>query len=125
MAVAGSIVAVASDLGRGLTKYVITWTSDASGVVSEVAVELKTGRLIQARYAPGVAAPTDQYDLTLKDAIAGADILIGGGANQSATVPAFSTPTNPPVIEGGNFYPTVANAGNAKNGVLTLYVLGA
>lgn len=120
---AGSIVVTASDLGRGVTKYAVAWTSDASGVVSANSFDMKSGRLLQSKFAPGTPAPTDLYDVTLLDA-SGADVLIGVGADRSATVANFSAPTNPVVIEGGAFTPVLANAGNAKQGTLTLYVLG-
>ena len=119
---ASSIVVTVSDIGRGITEYSIAWTSDSSGNVGGSTFPIKTGRLLQSKFIPGVTAPTDQYDVTLIDAD-GADLLLGAGANQSATVPAFVAPANPVMIIGGNVTPTIANAGNAKGGTLNLYVL--
>lgn len=119
---AGSIIVTTSDLGHWITKYSVAWTSDSGGNVNGVSFPIKTGRLLQSKYVPGGTAPTDLYDVTLVDAD-GADILLGAGANQSATVAAFVAPANPVVVEGGNVTPTIANAGNAKTGILNLYVL--
>ena len=133
MAVAGSITATPIDLGGGYTKYSIVWTSDVAGAVTENPGAIKRGHIHQAKFIPnsGGTQPTDLYDMTLLDAISGGfDHLTGTGtnlsnANRNTVVPLIGdgTTKNQCVFhEGGNLYPTVANAGNAKGGVLELIV---
>jgi hypothetical protein len=120
---AGSIVVTTSDIGGGVTKYSVAWTSSAGGVVSVTSFDAKRGHLMQAKFIPsgGGTVPTDQYDLTLVDAD-GADVLVSNGANLSATVASWYSPANPVYFEGGALIPTIANAGNAKVGTLVLLV---
>lgn len=123
MAVAGSIVVTTSDIGGGVTKYSAAWLSDAAGVVTENSFDVKRGRLRQVKFIPGAAgaAPTNLYDLTLRDAD-GADLLVAAGADLSATVASWYSPANPVYFEGGAVTPTIANAGNAKAGTIVLIV---
>lgn len=128
MAAAGTIGTVErEDIGSGVTKVTIPWTCDASGNVTERAVALPAGTLLRLRTTPdGTDAPTDNYDITLLDAVGGADVLGGVGANRSATLTQIAVPVEGtyfrPWIAGGDFYPTVANAGNAKAGTIEVYI---
>lgn len=133
MAVAGSITTTTSDLGGGFTKYSIAWLSSAGGAVTENAVAVRRGHIHQAKFIPdgGGTQPTDLYDLTLLDAISGGvDFLTGIGANLSNAnrkigVPQVgdgTTALQRVFHEGGDLYPTVANAGSAKGGTLVLVV---
>lgn len=124
---AGSIVLATADLGGGITKYSIAWTSDASGDVNGTPIALKRGRLIQVKFVPtnGGAQPSNNYAATLLDAD-GVDILAGKGAalsNAAATiaVPVVSA-VSPAFVETGNFTPTISGAGAIKNGRIDLYV---
>jgi hypothetical protein len=118
---AGSIVVTTSDVGSGYTKYSVAWTSDAIGNVSGNSFSVRRGRIANAKYIPGSggAAPTDLYDMTMVDGD-GADVLVGGGANLSATVPTISIPNV--IVEAGSLTPTIANAGNAASGTVVLYI---
>jgi hypothetical protein len=134
MAVAGSITVTTSDLGGGYSKYSIAWVSSAGGAVAENAVTIKRGHIHLAKFIPdgGGTQPTDLYDVTLIDAIAGAtgaDYLAGTGVDVSNAARKISAPqigngtaTQPVFWEGGDLYPTVANAGNAKGGTIVLVV---
>lgn len=123
MAAVGSIVVTSSDLGRDISKYSIAWTSDASGVVSGTPFDIRRGMLLGAEFIPGTGGtvPTDLYDLTLTDSN-NADLLVGNGANLSATIPSRYAPQALIVFEGGPVTPVLANAGNAKTGTLVLMV---
>lgn len=117
----GSIQVTSSDLGQGVTRYAVAWTSDASGNVSGNSFDVKGGRLYQARFLPGSGAgqPTDLYDLTLLDAD-GIDYLDAAGANLSnvnASV-AANTRYMPP----STLTPTISNAGISKSGTLVLLI---
>jgi len=131
MAVAGTVTVTTSDLGGGYSKYSIAWVSSAGGAVAENAVGIKRGHIHQAKFVPdgGGTQPTDLYDVTLLDAISGGvDFLTGIGANLSNAnrkigVPQVgdgTTALQRVFHEGGDLYPTVANAGNAKGGTIIL-----
>ena len=120
---AGSIVVTSSDVGDGVTKYSIAWTSDASGNVSVGTMDLRRGRLRQVKYIPGAggAQPTSGYTATLVDAD-GVDLLAAGGATLSNTAATMVAPTVPLFLESQTVTPTISGAGNAKGGTINLYV---
>ena len=130
MAVAGTIGTVtrtAVDGLLGVVKVSIPWTCDAAGAVTEVPVSLPGGTIIKVRTDPdGTNAPTDNYDITLLDAIGGADVINGAGANRDTANIEEAYPTVAtyfrPLIGSGDYYPTIANAGNAKQGVIEVYI---
>lgn len=133
MAQAGSVIVVSSELGGGYTKYAMAWVSSAGGAVAENPVPMKRGHIHQVKFIPdaGGTQPTDLYDATLVDAIAGGfDLLTGIGgnlsnANRKIGVPQIgdgSTAHQRVFHEGGNLYPTVANAGSAKGGTIEVIV---
>lgn len=124
---AGSISLTGSGQVGSLNKYQINWTSDASGNVDTTTVDLTAGVLEQVRFTPNTSAaqPSGAYDVTCLDA-QGIDILAGVGANLSSAastvhVPAISTYFKR-TLEAGAVIPTVANAGNAKQGTIVLLV---
>ena len=90
---AGSIALTTADLGGGITKYSIAWTSDASGNVNGTPVALKRGRLLQVKFAPtnGGTQPSNNYAATLIDAD-GVDLLAGKGAALSNTAASVAVP---------------------------------
>lgn len=131
MAVAGSVTTTTADIGGGYAKYTIAWVCSAGGAVSENAVAVQRGHIHQVQFIPdaGGTQPSDQYDATLVDAITGgADFLTGIGANLSNAsrkigVPQVgdgTTALQRVFFEGGNLYPTIANAGAAKGGTIVL-----
>ncbi len=130
-AVAGSITVTTADLGGGYTKVTIAWVSSAGGAVTENAVSLPRGHIHQVKFIPdgGGTQPTDLYDLTFVDAISGGvDFFTGIGANLSNAnrkigVPQVgdgTTALQRVFVEAGSYYPTIANAGNAKGGTVVL-----
>lgn len=127
---AGSVtVTTAEFVGLGLIKTTIAWVSDAAGAVSGNAFAIRRGWLQQVKFIPdsGGTQPTDLYDITLKFAD-GIDMLVGTGANLSATVPTVTAPqlntggTAPVFIDDGNIDLVVANAGASKGGTVILYI---
>jgi hypothetical protein len=118
---AGAISVTATDLGGGVTKYLVDWTSDASGDVTGQTLDMKRGWLFQARFIPdaGGTQPSDDYDVTLLDAD-GVDVLQGGGTDRDNATPEVTH--KPFFLEGGTYVPVVDNAGNAKGGKLALLV---
>lgn len=127
MAVAGSITVTTSKASATAVKYSIAWVSSAGGAVTENAVSLKAGNIVQVVFTPdgGGTAPTDLYDVTLVIANGTTDLLGGAGANLSGTLINFvgADIANLPVwVPAGNYWPTVANGGNAKGGTMDIYV---
>lgn len=124
---AGSIVLTTADLGGGITKYSIAWTSDASGNVNGTPIALKRGWLIQVKFVPtnGGTQPSNNYAAMLVDAD-GVDLLAGKGAALSNTAASVAVPivsaVSPAFIDPGNFTPTISAAGNITNGRIDLYV---
>jgi hypothetical protein len=122
MAVAGTIITTPLDIGGGVTQYSVAWVSSAGGAVTENSLDVRRGPLRQVKFIPSAAvAPSDLYDVTLLDAD-GADVLVANGANLSATVASWYSPTNPIYLAAGALTPTIANAGNAKEGTIVLIV---
>lgn len=126
----GTVVVTTLEIGGGVTKYTVDWTSDASGAVSSNAFNVKRGELLQVKFVPdgGGTQPTDLYDVTLVDSNS-VDVLAGGGANLSNAastikVPSFGATTLYRYYHDGTstLDLVVANAGNAKGGLLILWV---
>ena len=125
MAVAGSIV-VTTTRDRPLTKYSIAWTSSAGGAVTENAVALRGGQIVQVVCTPGATTPSDDYDVTLTQASGEDDLLGGGGANCSNSltkIVGLDLANLPVWVPSGDYWPTVTNAGAGKTGAIDIYML--
>lgn len=117
-----SLLRVAS----GVTQYTVRWTS-ASGAVSGNPFNVVGGHLQAVKFVPcsGGTQPTDNYDATLLDA-SGVDVLNGQASNLSNSTGVYLQ-FNPPFYFPGSsasqtFDLVIANAGNSKCGVATLWV---
>jgi hypothetical protein len=128
---AGSVTITYSETRPGIKSVTWAWTSDASGDVSGTDTKALTGEAVRFVTNPGATAPTDNYDIVVNDAD-GADIAAGCLANRDTA----NTEQAVPIVEttvGANTYGTsaaafdgplslvVSNAGNAKQGALTMY----
>lgn len=128
---AGTVTIAYSDSRPGVHSVIWTWTSDASGDVNGTDTKALSGRAIRFVTNPGATAPTDNYDVVVNDSD-GADVAAGcladrDTANTEQAVPIVET------VKGASTYATsaavfdgplslvVTNAGNAKQGVLTMY----
>lgn len=106
---------------------VITWpfTTDAGGDTSEQS-ETLNGRVKRVVTNPdNTDTPTTGWDLTIEDED-GVDVLCGNGADRDAdgskaSEQAFPCPVNLAVASKLTF--KVANGGNAKKGVVKLYIV--
>jgi hypothetical protein len=113
----------AEPLVRGVT---IAWTSDGSGNYTE-SFDL-AGVILGVVTNPGSTAPTDNYDVTCPDAD-GRDVFMGGGADRDTANTENFVPlatgsdgtTKMPVAVAGTLTLTIANAGSAKVGTVTIY----
>ena len=122
-------VTVTTSRDRGLTKYSCACVSDAAGVVSVTTVAVRSGQIVQVIITPdgGGTAPTDLYDCTLTLGGGGTDLLGGGGANCSGTLPVVvgNDLTNLPLwVPSGNLIPVAAAVGNAKGFTMDIYIAG-
>lgn len=133
---AGAIVAGATDVGSGVTRYEVVWVSDASGAVSGSTFEMKAGTIVAVEFVPGAGdlAPTTLYDVDLLDG-EGVTMFDDGsgtsiGANLSATTPSHKVPlvglTGVTIYRrwhhGGAVQLTVAGAGDSNAGTVNIYV---
>lgn len=126
---AGSVTFTYDQDPDRIKSMVMAWTSDASGNVSGIASRHVTGKVVQVVTDPGAAAPTDNYDITLLDS-RGFDVLAGTGANRDTITTEGAVPVQETTV-GANLYGnpvyvdgpltlTIANAGSAKQGTVTV-----
>lgn len=137
---AGTLVVTQSVIGHALhdpvTKYSMSWTSDASGNVNGAGAQISvvTGTIVSVSFVPAAAAdqPSDLYDVTFKCIEHNiADVFNGEGANLSNATSTdhvvFALQTGGTSfirkwLHGGTYELNVANAGNAKKGLIDLYI---
>lgn len=109
-------------------RLVWDWTSNGSGAAT-LSVAFN-GRIVRVTTDPGATAPTDDYDLTFVDED-GLDLFMGRGANRDTTNSEHFCPgmtisdgTNNnviPVAYNGTATLTIANAGDTKQGTVTMF----
>lgn len=137
MAVAGSIAfseQVFVNKGhRPVRKFIMDWTSDSSGDVTEIPTDGHvSGAILRVVTVPSAtAAPSDNYDVTCLDEN-GVDIFAGQGANRdTANAEHFKpgvpfkdgTTTSTDVICIDDILTlTVDNAGDTKQGRVVIYL---
>ena len=124
MAAAGSVVVTRTTLSPRLELLKLAWTSDASGNVSGNPFAVGSGALQQIKFVPGSGGtqPTNLYDVTCVDTDS-CDVLAGQGANLSNAAASIKVQNAPWAwLAAGNLDLVVANAGNAKTGIVYLYL---
>jgi len=122
---------------RGVRVIEWDWLSDASGdcdatVAGTAVVEGVTGTVVGLHAVPeaGGTIPTDDYDVVINDGNA-VDVLNAAGANLNQLVasvenyrfPADYLNTGPIFIADQKLTLVVSNGGDAKGGVIRLYIL--
>ena len=107
---------------RTVRRVVWSWTSDASGDASGVDTMELSGEILRIVTNPGATVPTDLYDIVINDED-GLDVAEGLLANRSATNSEEAAPllNTQRVAFDAKLSLVVPNAGNAKQGVVTLY----
>ena len=114
-----------TSIGSPVSIIVCTFISSAGGAVSE---ETKKVSGIVKRVVTNpdnINTPTAGWDLTIEDED-GVDILSGNGADRDAdgskaSEQTFPCPADPALASKLTF--KIANAGNAKKGVVKLYIV--
>jgi hypothetical protein len=124
---------------RPVEKFTLSWTSTSGGAVSGNAFGPVSGELLRVVFLPGTggAQPTNGYTATLKLANGdanddGIDLLAGQASSLSNSTKTTVTPSV--AMQDGTTTSTnriavddmldlvIAGAGNAKSGVVVLYV---
>lgn len=125
-----AVVTVAEVAHGSIRATVITWTSHTDGSATQ-AVTID-GQILRVVTNPGATAPTDNYDITFVDAD-GQDVMEGFLANRDTTNTEVVYPYKEVALTGAvpvALYPlpgcglvtfTLANAGDTKGGVCTVY----
>lgn len=129
MAAAGAIAESFSET-RTVKKLALDWTSSVGGAVQEIPSRTVSGEILRVVFVPGAGGvqPSDLYDVTLLDAD-GLDVLAATGANRSNANKSQACPligdgttTDKPIAVDGPLTLTIANAGDAKQGRVALYL---
>lgn len=110
--------------GANRVRYAIAWTSTAGGAVSGNAFSTVRGKLLGFKFVPntGVTQPTDLYDATLVDTD-GVDLLVGSGTDLSNATSKYILMNPTLYLDGTQTMDLViANAGNAKTGIVYVWV---
>lgn len=126
MAVAGTVTfteTITPHKGGNMKEVKIAWTSDASGNVTEhTTTNFYNGKIKYFVTDPdGTNAPTDNYDIQLLDRN-GIDILAGAGANRDTANNEYVLDASVGAIVNSQITVAISNAGNAKSGVILLYI---
>ncbi|MGE3448682.1 MAG: hypothetical protein AB7H92_14005 [Microbacteriaceae bacterium] len=113
--------ATVSSWGRSVKVHQVAWTSDASGDCNAGVVYLD-GELVRIVTVPGAggSAPTDNYDITLLDED-GIDLTAAEMFGDRDTSTTEELVPSGRIVHHGPVTVTVANAGNAKTGVIKIY----
>jgi len=107
-----------------LQKIQWDWLSATGGAVSSAASGWYCGKIVKVSLASDASpsAPTDGYDVTIEDGD-GLDVLSGNGANVTASATVYiNDPTKMLWVRSGTLTLKVANAGDAKGGVVTMLI---
>jgi hypothetical protein len=102
-----------------IDRVTFTYVSETDGTATGTTKQVYTGRVRQVLLYAGTTAPSDLYDVQLKDS-AGRDLLFGKGAN----CPVADTV----VVEDGGIVVnesltlSVENAGNGKDGRVVVFI---
>lgn len=113
-----------TEVVHGIVKKVtFAWTSSAGGAADATTTKVYDGKIVGVATIPsgGGTAPTTLYDVAINDAD-GHDVLLGAGADRSATVTEFKAETVVGAIAGSALTLAVTNAGASKQGTVIVWV---
>ncbi len=109
----------------GKMVYTITCTCDASGQLSGNPFKVEPGDFEGVRFVPGTGgdAPTDLFDIEVRDADGG-DLLSGGGANIPSAKPDYRGPdrTVPLAVVNRTVDIVGTNMGNARKVTINVFI---
>lgn len=118
---AGTVTTTEERFGS-IKRIKFDWLSDASGDATATTTYTYSGEVLRAIFVPdgSTTAPSDLYDVTITDADS-IDILYGQGADMDGTNTVVLVENLAPVAN-DVLSLTVANGGNAKGGIVYLYI---
>ena len=115
-------VTIAEETYGSMKKLTWTWLCDASGDADGQTTEVYTGAIRRLVTNPDDSdAPTDNYDIVVNDED-GNDVLMGAGANRDTANTEQVLASSLGVVANDKLNLVVSNAGNAKKGVVYLYL---
>lgn len=119
---AGTVVITEETYGT-VKKVRFAWTSDASGDADAETTAAFSGVIERLVTEPGSggAQPTDDYDVVVLDEDE-LDVLMGAGADRSNAAAEQVLASSLGCVANDRLTLQVSNAGNAKSGVVTLYL---
>ena len=121
---AGTVTVTENAPINGVTRIQFDWLSDASGDATKTTSNAHSGHVMWAVLEPdsGGTQPTALYDVTVTDSD-GYDVLNGGGANCSNAANVYKAAEDKlGMVYSSTLSLTVAAAGNAKGGKVTLFI---
>lgn len=126
MATAQVVTITEDTIPHAIRKIKWDWLCTDGGVVDSTTTNTYSGRVVRAVLASDAATtdPTDLYDVTVLDSD-GYDVLHGSGANvtKAATVQVTDA-TKLMWVKDSKLQLKIANAGDAKGGIVILYIEG-
>ena len=116
-------VTITEETHGTVKKITWAWTSDASGDADgDKTAGVFSGEILRLVTNPDdTDAPTTLYDVVVNDED-GNDVLMGAGADRSATVTEQVLASSLGVVANDKLDLVVSNAGNAKKGTVILYI---
>ena len=120
---AGMVVTTTEDRGGSVWKIVWSWqTDDADGTATGATTAEIDGELFGMTTIPdGSAAPSVDYDITITDD-GSHDVLLGAGADRHTANTEHVLRASLAAVASSVLTLNVSAAGNAKEGVVVLYV---
>jgi len=119
-------IAESSNTRTSLKKIVWDWSCTDLGVVTgSVTTDKYTGQIVRLITNPDASTnnPTDDYDVAILDSDS-ADVLMGAGLNRDTTNTEQVLASSLGYVYDSALTLEIANAGDAKKGLVILYVLG-
>ena len=118
---AGTVV-ITEEVHGTIKKIKYAWTSDASGDADKTTLGALTGKILGLTTVPdGTDAPTDNYDVVVNDEDT-VDVLMGGGANRDTANTEHVLSTSLGAVAYDKLDLVVSNAGNAKKGIVYVWI---
>lgn len=116
-------VTVEEEVYGSLKKIRFVWTSDASGNADKATTRAYNGVIERLVTIPGSGGtqPTDDYDVELVDED-GVDVLMGAGHDRSNADIEQVLASALGCVANDTLTLQVSNAGNAKSGVVVVYL---
>ena len=117
-----AVITITETTYTRVKKIKIAWVASDAGAGSAVTTNAYDGKCELLTTVPsGTAAPTDDYDITIKDAD-GVDVLAGAGLNRDTANTEQVVASSLGAVAGSKLTFAVAAAGNAGAGTCYLYI---